>query len=126
MREAVREDLINRELIAQQAARTGYTKKPALQAELALVRQTVIVQHYVSDWLHSHPVSEAAIKKAYDDAKARGRRQAVQGPAHPAPDSEAEAKKVIDEAEQGRKVRGASQAVQGCRHEGSAAASSAG
>jgi peptidyl-prolyl cis-trans isomerase C len=102
MREAVREDLINRELIAQQAARTGYTKKPALQAELALVRQTVIVQHYVSDWLHSHPVSEAAIKKAYDDAKAKAgdKQYKVR---HILLDSEAEAKKVIDELNKGAK-----------------------
>ena len=102
MREAVREDLINRELIAQQAARTGYTKKPALQAELALVRQTVIVQHYVSDWLHSRPVSEAAIKKAYDDAKAKAgdKQYKVR---HILLDSEAEAKKVIDELNKGAK-----------------------
>jgi peptidyl-prolyl cis-trans isomerase C len=71
MKEAVRQDLINREIIAQEAARTGYTKKPALQAELDLVRQTVIVQHYVADWLHRHPVTDAEVKKAYDDAKAQ-------------------------------------------------------
>jgi peptidyl-prolyl cis-trans isomerase C len=102
MRAAVREDLINRELIAQQAARTGYTKKPALQAELALVRQTVIVQHYISDWLRSHPVSEAAIQKDYDEAKAKAgdKQYKVR---HILLDSEAEAKKVIDELNKGSK-----------------------
>lgn len=102
MRAAVREDLINRELIAQQAARTGYTRKPALRAELALVRQTVIVQHYVKDWLHSHPVSEAAIKKAYDEAKAKAgdKQYKVR---HILLDTEAEAKKVIAELNKGAK-----------------------
>ena len=71
MHEAVREDLINREIIAQEAARVGYTKNPALQAELDLVRQTVIVQHYISDWLRKHPVTDAEIKQTYDEAKAQ-------------------------------------------------------
>jgi peptidyl-prolyl cis-trans isomerase C len=100
MREAVREDLINRELIAQEAARTGYAKKPALQAELALVRQTVIVQHYVSDWLREHPVSEAKIQKMYDEAKAKagGKEYKVR---HILLDTEDEAKNVIAALDKG-------------------------
>jgi peptidyl-prolyl cis-trans isomerase C len=102
MREAVREDLINRELIAQEAARSGYTKKPALQAELALVRQTVIVQHYVSDWLREHPVSEAEIQKTYDEAKAKagGKEYKVR---HILLDTENEAKSVITALDKGAK-----------------------
>jgi peptidyl-prolyl cis-trans isomerase C len=102
MREAVREDLINRELIAQEAARTGYAKKPALQAELALVRQTVIVQHYVSDWLREHPVSEAEIQKMYDEAKAKsgGKEYKVR---HILLDTEDEAKSVIAALDKGVK-----------------------
>lgn len=102
VRAAVREDLINRELIAQQAARTGYAKKPALQAELALVRQTVIVQHYVSDWLHAHPVSEAEVQKDYDQAKANatGKEYKVR---HILLDTEAEAKDVIAQLDVGAK-----------------------
>ena len=100
--EAVREDLINRELIAQEAARTGYTKKPALQAELALVRQTVIVQHYISDWLREHPVSEAEIQKEYDQAKANagGKEYKVR---HILLGTEDEAKSVIAALEKGGK-----------------------
>ena len=102
VREAVREDLINRELIAQEAAHTGYTKKPALQAELALVRQTVIVQHYISDWLREHPVSEAEIQKEYDQAKANagGKEYKVR---HILLGTEDEAKSVIAALEKGGK-----------------------
>ena len=102
MRDAVREDLINRELIAQEAARSGYTKKPELQAELALVRQTVIVQHYISDWLREHPVSEAEIQKEYDQAKAKsgGKEYKVR---HILLDSEDEAKSVIAALDKGAK-----------------------
>ncbi|HUJ88025.1 MAG TPA: peptidylprolyl isomerase [Burkholderiales bacterium] len=100
MRDAVREDLINRELIAQQAARSGYTKKPGLQAELALVRQTVIVQHYVSDWLREHPISDAAIQKEYDQAKAKagGNEYKVR---HILLDTEDEAKSAISALDKG-------------------------
>jgi peptidyl-prolyl cis-trans isomerase C len=102
MREAVREDLINREVIAQEAARTGYTKKPELQAELALVRQTVIVQHWISDWLRAHPVSEAEIQKEYDQAKANagGKEYKVR---HILLGTENEAKSVIAALDKGAK-----------------------
>lgn len=102
VREAVREDLINRELIAQEAARTGYTKKPALQAELALVRQTVIVQHWISDWLREHPVSDAEIQKEYDQAKAKagGKEYKVR---HILLGTEDEAKAVIAALDKGAK-----------------------
>lgn len=102
MREAVREDLINREIIAQEAARTGYAKKPALQAELELVRQTVIVQHYITDWLHAHPVTDAEIQKAYDEAKAKsgGKEYKVR---HILLDTEDEAKGVIAQLDKGAK-----------------------
>lgn len=102
VRDAVREDLINRELIAQEAARTGYIKKPALQAELALVRQTVIVQHWISDWLREHPVSEAEIQKEYEQAKASagGKEYKVR---HILLGTEDEAKSVIAALEKGGK-----------------------
>ena len=102
MHEAVREDLINREIIAQEAKRTGYTKDPALRAELDLVRQTVIVQHYISDWLHKHPVTDAEIKQAYDEAKGRsgGKEYKVR---HILLPTEAEAKEVIAQLDKGAK-----------------------
>lgn len=71
LRAAVREDLINREVIAQEAERAGFTKRAELQAELDLVRQTVIVQSYLRDWVRRNPPSEAEMKKEYDDAKAK-------------------------------------------------------
>jgi len=102
MHDAVREDLINREIIAQEAARTGYTKNRALQAELDLVRQTVIVQHYIADWLRKHPVTDAEIKQAYEEAKAQsgGKEYKVR---HILLPTEAEAKDVIAALDKGAK-----------------------
>ena len=102
VRDAVREDLINRELIAQEAARTGYTKKPDVRAYLALMRQTLIVQQYVRYWEKNHPVSEAAIKETYDAAKAKAgdKQYKVR---HILLDSKAAAEKVIEKLNKGAK-----------------------
>ena len=60
------------------------------------------MQHYVTDWLRSHPVSEAEIQKAYDAAKAKAgdKQYKVR---HILLDSEAAAKKVIAELDKGAK-----------------------
>jgi peptidyl-prolyl cis-trans isomerase C len=71
LRTAVREELINREVLLQEANRTGMTRRPELQTELELVRQTVIVQAYLRDWAQKHPVSDADVQKEYDRAKAQ-------------------------------------------------------
>ena len=49
MRAMVREELVNREVIAQEAGRTGLAKKPEVQAELDLARQQIIVNAYLRE-----------------------------------------------------------------------------
>ncbi len=71
LRNAIREELINREIIQQEASRSGLTKKPELQLELELVRQSVIVQTYLRDWVQKHPVTDAEVQKEYDRVKAQ-------------------------------------------------------
>ena len=70
MRAAVRDELVNREIIMQEAAKSGLTKKAELINELDLVRQTVIVQAYLREYIRTHPISDAEIQKEYDRIKA--------------------------------------------------------
>jgi peptidyl-prolyl cis-trans isomerase C len=100
LRAAVREDLINREVIAQAAARAGFTKRKDLQAELELVRQTVIVQSYLRDWVKRNPPSEADMQKEYDAAKARTGDKEYRA-RHILVDKEEEAKGLIDQLNKG-------------------------
>lgn len=100
LRAAVREDLINREVIAQEAARTGFTKRRDLQAELELVRQTVIVQSYLRDWVKRNPPSDADMQKEYDTAKARTGDKEYRA-RHILVDKEDEAKGLIDQLNKG-------------------------
>ncbi len=102
LRAAVREDLINREVIEQEAKREGFTKSPELQAELDLVRQTVIVQNFVRDWLSKHPVTEDEMKKEYEKAKASMGETEYRA-RHILVDTEDEAKMIIAELKKGGK-----------------------
>lgn len=70
LRAAVRDELVNREIISQEAVKSGLTKKPELQNELELVRQTVVVQAYLREYIRTHPVTDAEIQKEYDRLKA--------------------------------------------------------
>jgi peptidyl-prolyl cis-trans isomerase C len=69
LRNAVRDELINREVIVQEASRLGMTKKPDLLLELELVKQSYIVQAYLRDWVRQHPVSDAEIQREYERAR---------------------------------------------------------
>lgn len=70
MRAAVRDELVNREIISQEAVKSGLTRRPELQNELELVRQTVIVQAYLREYIRTHPITDAEMAKEYDRIKA--------------------------------------------------------
>ena len=69
LRAQVRENLINNELLNQEAARTGITKKPDLQQLIDLNRQEVIANAMLTEYLRTHPVTDADVQKEYDRAK---------------------------------------------------------
>jgi peptidyl-prolyl cis-trans isomerase C len=69
LRAQVRENLVNNELLNQEAARTGITKKADLQQLIELNRQEVIANAVLTEYLRTHPVTDADIQKEYDRAK---------------------------------------------------------
>ena len=71
MRAVMRDELINREVIAQEAQRTGIAKQAEVQAQLDLSRQEIVVGAYIRDWVSKNPVGEADIQKEYDRVKAQ-------------------------------------------------------
>ena len=68
-RAAVRDELINRELVVQEAARAGTAKKGDVPMQLEMARQEVLVGAYLNDYLRTHPVSDADVQKEYDRAR---------------------------------------------------------
>ncbi len=101
-RAAVREELINRELVAQEAARTGTAKNRDVQLQLEIARQEVLVGAYLNEYLRTHPVTDADVQKEYD--RARGQTGATEYRArHILVESEEEAKRLIAELKKGGK-----------------------
>lgn len=71
LRAQVREVLINNELLNQEANRSGIAKRAEVQQQLDLNRQEVIANAVVSDYLRTHPVNDADVRKEYDRARAQ-------------------------------------------------------
>ncbi len=71
LRKAVRDDLINLEVISQAAVKAGLDKQPETAQQLELARESVLAGAYVQDYAKNHPVSEDALKQDYEALKAR-------------------------------------------------------
>ena len=68
-RTMVRDELVNREIVAQEAQRAGMGKTPEVQTQLDLARQEVLVSAYIRDWVRKHPITDDDVQKEYDRAK---------------------------------------------------------
>lgn len=66
LREAVKEDLIRRELLAQEAEKKGFEKKPEVQAQMAMARQQVLIAAYLEDYVKAHPITDDMVAKEYE------------------------------------------------------------
>ena len=71
MRSMVRDELVNRELLMQEAQKTGVAKQAEVQTQLDMARQEIIVSAYLRDWVRKHPITDAEVQQEYDKAKAQ-------------------------------------------------------
>ncbi len=71
LRKAVREDLINLEVISQTATKNGLDKHADIIQQLELARQSVLAGAYVQDYAKSHPVADDILKQEYEALKNR-------------------------------------------------------
>ncbi len=102
MRKAIREDLINLEIISQAAAKNGLDKQPEIAQQLELARQSVLANAYVQDYVKNHPISDADLKKEYENLKIRvGNKEYKLS--HILLESEDEAKKAAADLKKGSK-----------------------
>ncbi len=66
LRNNLKQELINRELLAQEATRIGLDKKIDLNTQYLQLKQTLLVQAMVQDYLSSHPMTNAVLQAEYD------------------------------------------------------------
>lgn len=69
LRKMVREELVRREILAQESVKAGYEKNPQVLPQLMLARQSVLINAYVGDFVRKNPISEEALKKEYETIK---------------------------------------------------------
>jgi len=70
-RNALREQLNTRELLAREARKKGLDKSPEIKTQIDLASQTVLVNAFVADWVKANPVSDAVLRKEYDTIKSQ-------------------------------------------------------
>jgi peptidyl-prolyl cis-trans isomerase C len=66
MRMAIKEEMIAREVLMQEAVKQGYDKKPEVKQALDQARQAIVVNQLAKDYMTKNPVSDAEIKAEYD------------------------------------------------------------
>ncbi len=71
LRNAVREELIRRELLVQEAKKAGLDKKSDIVAQAEAARQAIYVRAYVQEFLKKNPVTDADLKAQYETIKAQ-------------------------------------------------------
>jgi len=75
MRDAIKQQMINRELMTQEAAKRGLDKNPEIAARLSFSRQDVLSNAYFQEVLRANPVTDDALKKEYERIKAQSAKE---------------------------------------------------
>jgi peptidyl-prolyl cis-trans isomerase C len=102
IRNAVKEELNTRELLAREAKKAGLDKSTDVKTQMDLAAQTVLVRAYVTDWVKKNPIPDADLHKEYDAIKTQigDKEYKVR---HILVKTEDQAKEIISELQKGAK-----------------------
>jgi peptidyl-prolyl cis-trans isomerase C len=71
LRKMIKDDLINLELMSQEATKKGLDKQPDTVQQIELARQSALAGAFIQDYTKNHPISEDALKQEYDSLKSK-------------------------------------------------------
>lgn len=71
LRAMIKEELINREILMQEADKRGLSNSPDVKSQLDIARQAIVIRALIGDFLKKNPVSDAEVKAEYDKFKAQ-------------------------------------------------------
>jgi peptidyl-prolyl cis-trans isomerase C len=71
LRDAIKKDLIGREVLIQEADKEGVGARPDVKNAIDNARQSIIINAMLADYVKKHPVTDAEIKAEYDKFKAQ-------------------------------------------------------
>ena len=102
LRTAVKEELVRREVLAQEARKKGLEKSGNVTAQIELARQAVLIRAYLQDYVKAHPVTEADVKAEYEKIKSQLGDKEFKA-RHILVEKEEEAKAIIAKLDKGEK-----------------------
>ncbi|BBE50780.1 putative parvulin-type peptidyl-prolyl cis-trans isomerase [Ferriphaselus amnicola] len=102
VRKGIKDSLINLEVLSQAAAKQGLDKSPEVLAQIELIRQNVLADAYVQDYIKTHPVSEDAMKAEFNRLKGQASKNEYKA-RHILVKTEAEAKELVAQLKKGAK-----------------------
>lgn len=102
MRNAIKEQLIARELLVQEAKKTKLDKKGDVQLQIEAARQAILGNAFLAEYLRTHAPSDADLKAEYERIKASMGNTEYKS-RHVLVEKEDEAKAIIAKLEKGEK-----------------------
>ena len=67
--QAVRDELVNREILAQAASKRGLDKNPDIAAQMEMARQAVLVRALFEEEVKKNPITDAQLQQQYEQFK---------------------------------------------------------
>jgi peptidyl-prolyl cis-trans isomerase C len=102
MEQMVKEELINREILMQEAEKRGVLNTEEVRAQLEMSRQSVIIRAMFADFAKKNPISSADVQAEYDKFKSATGDKEYRA-RHILVETEAEATAIISQVKGGAK-----------------------
>lgn len=102
LRNLVKDELITREVLVQEADKLGLGNTPEVRNQMEIARQSLAIRALVGDFVKKHPVSDADVKAEYDRFKATAGDKEYRA-RHILVENEADAKAIIAKLKSGGK-----------------------
>lgn len=100
METRAKDEVVMREIFAQEAMRQGVAASPEYQTQLELARETLLIRELFAKYQKAHPATDAEVKAEYDKLKAQNSGDEYRA-RHILVETEEEAKKLIAEIKAG-------------------------
>lgn len=102
LRKRIKDELVQREIVLQEAAKRGIPERADVKFQLELQRQNVVAQALLRDELTKNPITDAQVQAEYDKQKAAqgGKEYRAR---HILVEKEDEAKAIIEQLNKGAK-----------------------
>lgn len=102
LRKRIRDQLVERKLLMQEAAKRGIPERPEVKFQLDLTRENTIIQGLLRDEMQKSPITDAQIQAEYDKQHRTAGDKEYKA-RHILVDKEEDAKKIIEQLDKGAK-----------------------